>query len=83
LVKRCSHSMFAPKPLEGFLLGYGSNTKAYRVFNKSSGLVEVTTDVVFDETNVSPRERVDIDDIDENEVLTAAMRTKAIGYVQP
>jgi hypothetical protein len=75
--------MFAPKPLEGFLLGYGSNTKAYRVFNKSSGLVEVTTDVVFDETNVSPRERVDIDDIDENEVLTAAMRTKAIGYVQP
>jgi hypothetical protein len=56
LVKRCSHSMFAPKPLEGFLLGYGSNTKAYRVFNKSSGLVEVITDVVFDETNGSPRE---------------------------
>jgi hypothetical protein len=31
-------------------------TKAYRVFNKSSGLVEVTSNVVFDETNGSPRE---------------------------
>jgi transposase InsO family protein len=41
-----------------------SNTKAYRVFNKSSGLVEVSSDVVFDETNGSPREQVDLDDID-------------------
>jgi hypothetical protein len=41
------------------LLGYDSNTKAYRVFNKSSGLVEVSSDVVFDETNGSPREQVD------------------------
>jgi hypothetical protein len=46
---------FALKVVEGFLLGYDSNTKAYRVFNKSSGLVEVSSDVVFDETNGSPR----------------------------
>jgi transposase InsO family protein len=39
LVKRGRHSKFAPKVVEGFLLGYDSNTKAYRVFNKSSGLV--------------------------------------------
>jgi hypothetical protein len=55
LVKEGIHSKFAPKAIEGFLLGYDSNTKAYRVFNKFSGLVEVTSDVVFDETNGSPR----------------------------
>jgi transposase InsO family protein len=48
LVKKGRHSKFAPKAVEGFLLGYDSNTKAYRVFNKSSGLVEVSSDVVFD-----------------------------------
>jgi hypothetical protein len=53
----------------------------YRVFNKSSGLVEVSSDVVFDETNGSPREQVDLDDVDE-EVPTAAMRTMAIGDVR-
>jgi hypothetical protein len=44
LIKKGRHSKFAPKAVEGFLLGYDSNTKAYRVFNKSSGLVEVSSD---------------------------------------
>jgi hypothetical protein len=83
LVKKGRHSKFAPKAIEGFLLGCDSNTKAYRVFNKSSGLVEVSSDVVFDETNGSPREQVDLDDIDEDEVPTAAMRTMAKGDVRP
>jgi hypothetical protein len=83
LVKKGRHSKFAPKAVEGFLLGYDSNTKAYRVFNKSSGLVEVSSDVVFYETNGSPREQVDLDDIDEDEVPTATMRTVAIGDVRP
>jgi hypothetical protein len=81
LVKKGRHSKFAPKVVEGFLLGYDSNTKAYRVFNKSSGLVEVSSDVVFDETNGSPREQIDLDDIDEDEVPTASMRMMAIGDV--
>jgi hypothetical protein len=55
VVKKGSHSKFSPKVVEGFLLGYDLNTKAYRVFNKSSDLVEVTSDVVFDETNGSSR----------------------------
>jgi hypothetical protein len=83
LVKKGRHSKFAPKAVEGFLLGYESNTKAYRVFNKSSGLVEFSSDVVFDETNGSPREQVDLDDIDEDDVPTAAMRTMTIGDVRP
>jgi hypothetical protein len=84
LVKKGRHSKFAPEAVEGFLLGYDSNTKAYKVFNKSSSLVEVSSDVVFDETNGSPREHVDlVDDIDEVEVPTTAMRTMAIGDVRP
>jgi hypothetical protein len=47
LVKKGRHSKFALKDVEGFLLGYDSNTKAYSVFNKSSGLVEVSSDVVY------------------------------------
>jgi hypothetical protein len=45
--------------------------------------IEVTCDVVFDETNGSPRKQVDLDGIDENEVPTAAMRSMVIGDVQP
>jgi hypothetical protein len=45
----------------------------YRVFNKSLGLVEVSSDVVFYETNGSPRDQVDLDDVDEDEVPTPAM----------
>jgi hypothetical protein len=82
-VKKGKNSKFAPKAVEGFLLGYDSNTKAYRVFNKSSGLVEVSSDVVFDETNGSPREQVDLDDVDEDDVPTDAIRTMAIGNVRP
>jgi hypothetical protein len=66
LVKKGRHSKFAPKAIEGFLLGFDSNTKAYRVFNKSS------SDVVFDETNGSSREQVDLDDVDKDEVPMAA-----------
>jgi hypothetical protein len=55
--------IMALKVVEGFLLGYDSKTKAYRVFNKSLGLVQVTSDVVFDETHGSPREHVDLDEM--------------------
>jgi hypothetical protein len=83
LVKKGRNSKFAPKAVEGFLLGYDSNTKAYRVFNKSLDLVEVSSDVVFDETNGSPREQVDLDDVDEDDVPTDVIRTMAIGDVRP
>jgi hypothetical protein len=46
-------------------------------------LVEVSSDVVFDETNGSPREQVDLDDIDEDDVPTDAISTMAIGDVRP
>jgi transposase InsO family protein len=48
LVKRGRKSKFAPKTVEGFLLGYDSNSRAYTVFNKTTRLVEVSCDIVFD-----------------------------------
>jgi hypothetical protein len=38
---------------EGFLLGYVSNAHGYRVFNKTTGVVEIEVDVTFDESNGS------------------------------
>ena len=56
---------------------------AYRVFNKSTGLVEVSCDVVFDETNGSQVEQVDLDEIGEEEAPCIALRNMSIGDVCP
>jgi transposase InsO family protein len=81
LVKRGRNSKFDPKAVEGFLLGYDSNTRAYRVFNKSTGLVEVSCDIVFDETNGSQVEQVDLDELDDEEAPFIALRNMSIGDV--
>jgi hypothetical protein len=83
LVKRGRKTKFAPKAVEGFLLGYDSNTRAYRVFNKSTGLVEVSCDIVFDETNVSQVEQVDLDELDDEEAPCVALRNMSIGDMCP
>jgi hypothetical protein len=83
LLKRGRKFKFAPKNVEGFLLGYDSNTRAYRVFNKSSGQVEVSCDIVFDETNGSQVEQVDLDEIGDEEALCVALRNMSIGDVCP
>jgi hypothetical protein len=83
LIKRGRKSKFAPKAVEGFLLGYDSNTRAYRVFNKSTGLVEVSCDIVFDETNGSQVEQVDLDELDDEEAPCAALRNMSIRDVCP
>jgi hypothetical protein len=83
LVKRGRKSKFAPMAVEGFLLGYDSNTRAYRVFNKSTGLVEVSCDIVFDETNSSQVEQVDLDELDDEEAPCVALRNMSIGDVCP
>jgi hypothetical protein len=83
LVKRGRKSKFAPKAVEGFFLGYDSNTRAYRVFNKSTGLVEVSCDIVFDETNGSQVEQVDLDELDDEEAPCVALRNMSIGDVCP
>jgi hypothetical protein len=53
------------------------------VFNKCTGLVEVSCDVVFDETNGSQVEQVDLDELDDEEALCIALRNMSIGDVCP
>ena len=56
-------SKFQRKCDEGFLLGYSSCSKAYRVYNKIHGIVEETYDVEFNETNRSHDEQDNFDDV--------------------
>jgi hypothetical protein len=83
LIKRGRKSKFAPKVVEGFLLGYDSNIRAYRVLNKSTRLVEVSCDIVFDETNGSQVEQVDLDELDDEEASCIALRNMSIVDVCP
>jgi hypothetical protein len=81
LQKRSKSSKFAPKTYEGVLLGYDSNTRAYRVFNVTTGCVETTCDAVFDETNGSQKEQVDL--VDDEEAPCDALQRMVIGDVRP
>jgi hypothetical protein len=65
------------------LLGYDSNSRSYRVFNVTTGCVETTCDVVFDETNGSQKEQVDLDLIDDEEAPCDALQRMAISDVRP
>ena len=46
---------------ETIFMGYALHSKAYRVFNKSSLIVEQSMHIIF-ETNATPRKIVDGDD---------------------
>ena len=54
---------FEKKCGEGFLLGYSTTSKAYRVQNLASGTLEEVYDVEFDETNGSQEEDENLDDV--------------------
>jgi hypothetical protein len=56
-------SKFEKKCDEGFLLGYSTNSKAYRVWNLASGTLVEVHDVEFDETNGSQEEDENLDDV--------------------
>ena len=82
LNKKTRLSKFAPKSDEGFLLGYGSNSHTYRVFNKSTGCVEETCDVKFDEANGSQGEQSELN-IAGEEDATEAIKRMQIGEIRP
>jgi hypothetical protein len=64
------------------LLGYDSKSCAYCVFNIDSGCVKITCDSVFDETNGSQKEQVDLDLVDNEEAPCDALQRMAIGDVR-
>ena len=81
--KTAKISKFALKIDEGFLLGYGTNEHAYRVFNKTTGCVEVTVDVKFDESNGSHVEQVDNNLVDMEEPPSLSIMRMGLGEVRP
>jgi transposase InsO family protein len=82
LNKKPKNSKFASKVDEGFLLGYASNAHGYRVFNKTSGCVEVACDVTFDESNGSQEEQVD-NVVGMEESPSKAIKKLATGEIKP
>src|SRR3954469_4979838 len=56
-------SKFESKAIEGIFVGYASNSHAFRVYNKSSGLVEESSNVEFDEHNGSQVGQSDLNDV--------------------
>jgi hypothetical protein len=83
LSKKPKTSKFASKVDEGFLVGYGTNEHAYRVFNKTTGCVETTVDVKFDETNGSQVEQVNQEFVDDEEPPSQSILRMGIGEVMP
>jgi hypothetical protein len=67
---------------EGMLVGYSSNSKAYRVFNNSTRVIEETCDVEFDESNGSQGDGFCYDDVGK-EPLREAMKKMATGDIKP
>jgi transposase InsO family protein len=71
---------FDKKCDEGFLLGYSTNSKAYRVWNLSNGTLEEVHDVEFDETKGSHDEEENLDDVRGTQ-LSNAMKNMDVGDI--
>ena len=75
-------SKFETRSIEGIFVGYSTNSHGYRVYNKTTGQVEESSDVKFDEDNGSQVGQVDpcaVDDIP----MDLALRRMAIGDIHP
>ena len=83
LNKKTKSSKFAPKVDEGILLGYGTNEHAYHVFNKTTGVVETTVDVKFDESNGPQVEQVVTNLVDDEEPPNLSIMRMGLDEVKP
>jgi hypothetical protein len=68
---------------KGILLRYDSNSHTYCVFNMGSDCIEITCDAMFDETNGSQKEQLDLDLVDDEEAPCDALQRMTIGDVRP
>ena len=75
LNKKSKSSKFAPKIDEGLMLSYGTNEHGYRVFNKTTDLIEITVDVTFDETGGSQKKKVNVEIVANEEAPHKAIRS--------
>ena len=75
-------SKFEARAHEGIFVGYATNSHAYRVLNKSNGLIEETSNVEFDENNGSQVEQSGTCDVGD-EIHPQAIRRMGFGYILP
>ena len=75
-------SKFDKKCDEGFLLGYLTTSKAYRVWNLASDTIVEFHDVEFDETKGSQDENENLDDV-RGIQLSNAMKNMDVGELRP
>ena len=75
-------SKFEKKCDEGFLLGYSTTSKAYRVWNLASGTLEEVHDVEFDETKGYQDENENLEDV-RGIQLSNAMKNMDVGELRP
>ena len=60
-----------------------TNEHVYRVFNKTTGVVETTVDVKFDESNGAQVEQVDMNLVDDEEHPNLSIMRMGLGEVRP
>ena len=73
---------FDKKCDEGFLLGYSTTSKAYRVWNLDNGTLEKVHDVEFDETKGSQDENENLKDVRSIQ-FSNAMKNMDAGELRP
>jgi hypothetical protein len=82
LKKKTRLSKFEKKCDEGFLLGYSTTSKAYKVWNLTTGTLEEVHDVEFNEINGSQEEDENLDDVRGTQ-LANAIKKIDIGDIRP
>ncbi|KAK1693003.1 hypothetical protein QYE76_009700 [Lolium multiflorum] len=73
---------FETRTIEGTFVGYAENSHAYRYYNKSTGAIEVSCDVVFLEDNGSQVEQVVPCPAGDDDPSNA-IKLMGIGHIRP
>src|SRR3954463_10002956 len=82
LNKKTRLAKFEAKTYEGIFVGYASNSHSYRVLNKSTGCIEESSNVEFDEDNGSQAKKI-VPSIVGDEAPSQVIRTMGIGHILP
>jgi hypothetical protein len=83
ILKKCARlEKFDKKCDKGFLVGYCTTSKAYKVWNLDSGTLEEVHDVEFDETKGSQDENENLDDV-RGIQLSNTMKNMDVGKLRP
>ncbi|KAK1652447.1 hypothetical protein QYE76_070252 [Lolium multiflorum] len=74
---------FETRTIEGMFVGYAENSHAYRYYNRSTGTIEVSCDVVFLEDNGSQVEQVVPCVAGNDDDPSSAIKHMGIGHIRP